>query len=444
MERLHQLCVAYRKIQSALPWLDCYISEMTPAYENASRDLPTEFVRLDYTNTKPRLIKQTDHSFEEIANIVSASPKIPFILVSGDRKLLYHILKIAELLSTHPNLYLATGNFCNHFGLERLVAMHLGHKLLFGTMAPFLDAGNAFGPIVLGLFDWKTKCDIAGNNFRRLLGKAPIYPAEVKMPSIAPFMIDSHAHTIYPDSACVFPTPHAEPTWECWKRNLDLQHIDIMMTTPSESNRDVVTYPSQMVSAQMCTDSHGRMYYYEAFNPSKCNQSLAILERSLPDPRCIGIKIHPAANQVYASDERFAKVFELADRFHKVVMSHTWGVSDYNPTQKFSCPSLFECHLKAFPNVNFTLGHAGGRANGFAEAVEICKKFPHVDVDLAGDLYHNGFLKNAIEQIGVDKMLFASDAYWIDPRCMLGMLLETKLSEPDLWKILRTNAMKRL
>jgi len=39
-------------------------------------------------------------------------------------------------------------------------------------------------------------------------------------------------------------------------------------------------------------------------------------------------------------------------------------------------------------------------------------------------------------------MLFASDSYWIDERCMLGMLFESGLPDAELWKVLRTNALE--
>ena len=48
--------------------------------------------------------------------------------------------------------------------------------------------------IALGKFDWKTKCDIAGNNFRRLLGLPEVIVPEVTMPEIPPYSGCPHSY----------------------------------------------------------------------------------------------------------------------------------------------------------------------------------------------------------------------------------------------------------
>ena len=150
--------------------------------------------------------------------------------------------------------------------------------------------------------------------------------------------------------------------------------------------------------------------------------------------------MHPKEHQVSAADPRYIEAFAIAQRFNKPVMSHTWGVSDYNPKQKFATPALFDELLNAFPDVRFILGHSGGRINGYQEAVKLCRDHKNVCVDLAGDLYHNGFLAHCIREIGVGRILFASDAYWFDARPMIGMLLETDLGDCALMQIFRYNA----
>jgi predicted TIM-barrel fold metal-dependent hydrolase len=154
------------------------------------------------------------------------------------------------------------------------------------------------------------------------------------------------------------------------------------------------------------------------------------------------LKCHPAVHKIYGSDQIYARAFEVAGRFNKTVMTHSWGLSDYNDTQKYSTPLLFDEHCRNYPDTKFVLGHMGGRPNGFTEAVEMCKRHKNVYADLAGDFFHNGVIQAAAAEIGTDKILFASDLYWIDPRCTLGMLIEADLPEADLWKILRTNALK--
>ena len=122
-------------------------------------------------------------------------------------------------------------------------------------------------------------------------------------------------------------------------------------------------------------------------------------------------------------------------------MTHSWGVSDHNPTQKHAAPERFECQPKTHPSVPFAFGHIGGHPNGFPAAVEMIKKYPQCMDDLSGDLLFNGYVRHAMSETGPDRLLFATDMYWIDPRCVMGMLLEIKeLSNEDLLKILRRHA----
>ena len=442
MERLLALHRTYNAIRAALPWLDCYVCDWPCAFADGNVKLPTPARQLDFTTTNPRLVRQTEHSFEEIEAMAVAHPEISYIIASGDRKMLYHFAALETVLKKHANLYLATTNVCNEFALERLIAAGLKDKLLYGSMMPFLGAGNTLAQIILGKFDWQTKCAIAGNNFRRLLGEPEVSVPEIKIPDIRPFLVDSHAHTLNAGGACRFPPYKADSIWSLWQEKMDPLWVEDIFITPSEPLHNVMQATAQSVITSMCREAKGRVRYYEVFDPLHIQESVAALEQSLPDPYCIGIKIHPSVCQVYASDPRYDQAFALASRFGKCIMSHTWGISDYNPTQKFATPKLFAPHLEKYPGVKFVIGHCGGRPNGLPEAVEICRRFPQVHCDFAGDIFFNGHVEHAISDIGPDRLLFASDSYWIDQRCMLGMFLETELTDAQLWGVFRENALK--
>jgi len=213
-------------------------------------------------------------------------------------------------------------------------------------------------------------------------------------------------------------------------------------STPSETITDVTRNPAQVVLEKLCRESHGHARYFEVFDPNFVDGSLRELEKSLTDPFCIGIKIHPVEHHVYASDPRYEQAFKMAERYHKTIMTHSWGLSDYNPNQRFGTPAQFAPMLEKYPQVTFVFGHTGGRPNGFIDAVEMCQRFSQTYCDLAGDFFHNGFLEHAVRKIGTERIIFASDSYWIDVRCMLGMLFETKCTDKVLWDIVHNNAIK--
>lgn len=441
LETLKQFRREYAAVRRALPFLDCYISELAPAWDDVPVLPDTAYRRLGTAEGRNRLVIQTEHSFDEIEAMAKAAPEVNFIIASGYRKLLYHIEAVTRLIREYPNLYVATGNLCNVFALEDLVKAGCRDKLLYGSMAPYLDPGQAMGPVVLGDFDWETKCAIAGNNFRRLLGEPPVLPPALPQIRIPKLIIDAHGHTANPGSKLRFPAPNSAPVWSQWEGKLDFFGITHFFNTPGETIDNVTKFPGRS-TRDFCVASGGRVRYFEVFDPRCVDASMAELRRSLPDPMCVGIKIHPVEHVIDADVPEYAPVYRIAAAYNKPILTHSWGVSDYNPHQKCGTPDRFDAHLSANPRTRFVFGHTGGRPNGLEQAVEMCRKHPRCMTDLAGDLFNGGFLAHALRDIGPDRIIFATDMYWIDPRCTLGMLLEQPLADADLLKILRLNAEK--
>ncbi|MBR2344908.1 MAG: amidohydrolase family protein [Lentisphaeria bacterium] len=441
LELLKNFRKEYNSVRNALPFLDCYVSDLAASWDDVPALPPTDYRKLSTSEGKNRLVIQTDHTFDEIEAMAKAEPEINFIIASGTKKLLYHIEAVSRLIKEYANIYVCTGNFCNVFALEDMVKAGCADKLLYGTMTPYLDPGQAIGPVVLGDFDWETKCAIAGNNFRKLLGEAPVIPPampNVKMPAI---LIDAHGHTANAGSKTPFPAPNSEPVWEQWEPKLGFFGITHFFNTPGETINNVADFPGRN-TRDLCVASGGRVRYFEGFDPRDVEGSLKELRQSLPDEMCIGIKIHPAEHVIDADVPEYEEVYKIAAEFDKPIMTHSWGVSDYNPRQKCASPERFDKWLTAYPQARFVFGHTGGRPNGFVHAVAMCKKHPQCMTDLAGDLFNGGFLTHALKEIGADRIMFATDMYWIDPRCTLGMLMEQPLSDEDMLKILRTNAEK--
>lgn len=386
----------------------------------------------------PLIVKATDAELESIARLAENFPALDLVFASGDRKILYYFTELTELLKKYPRLFLATANLCNMLALERLDRENLSGKLLYGSFMPFLAEDTAMAPLIMSDLEWRKKCAVAGNNLRNILGLEPLLPREIKYRKAPPFIVDAHGHTTRTAGLYRMAVPDLDFRWPQWRSFLDAVSIRKICVTPSEA---ISLQESARDSAlDLCRASGGRMRFFEVFNPNTVERSLEYLEAALPLPECAGIKIHPAVHQVYASDQRYAHAFATAKKFGKPVMTHSWEISSYNPTQKFSRPGLFEEHIKAFPEVKFVLGHAGGRPGSFPEVVDLCRKYPNVSVDISGDYFHNGMIGNLVPAIGAERVLFASDVDWIDPRCIAGMLLGSSLTEAELRMIFETNA----
>ncbi|MBQ6471303.1 MAG: amidohydrolase family protein [Victivallales bacterium] len=454
---LQHLRSNYRAIRAALPWLDAWQpDDVTPPFPDYNPPAPPaasglrryrpEEGSLEYAaalaaDKAPLLVKATQVTLADLETVMRANPHTDFIYCTGDRKILYDFGQLMLFLQVHPNFHLCSANLCNETPCERVKRRGLLHKLVFGSMAPFWDEDVSMSPIILSNLTWEEKCAVAGNNLRRLLGQQPVLPPEVPRETLPPFITDAHAHLTRRAECLPFPILDAEWDWPQWRTLLDYLGTRTMFVTPNESIR-WAEFASSTVAAPLCEQAGPRLAFFEVFDPRDVEASIRHCEESLPMESCIGIKIHPASHRAYASDPRYAEAFRLAAKYGKPIMSHTWEVSSYNPVQKYSCPHLFESHLKAFPQVRLVLGHAGGRPSTMPEVSYLCGRYPNVTVDLAGDYFHRGVIHTLAREIGTERILFASDINWIDPRCTLGMLLQSGLTDGALLDILVNNARR--
>ena len=83
MNALKNLIANYKAAQAALPWLDCYVSELPAQFPGASTALTTEAVRLTREG-KIRLVIQTEHTFEEMEQMAAAARRVlPSVSLRG-------------------------------------------------------------------------------------------------------------------------------------------------------------------------------------------------------------------------------------------------------------------------------------------------------------------------------------------------------------------------
>jgi predicted TIM-barrel fold metal-dependent hydrolase len=188
-------------------------------------------------------------------------------------------------------------------------------------------------------------------------------------------------------------------------------------------------------------DSGGRILLYTVFDPTRPG-SLEFAERTLGEPGVVGVKIHPAFHLCPASDDRYRAIWQLAARQGVPILTHSWCVSDYNPTQRFAQPHLFGRYVDEFPDVPLILGHAGGRYEGHLAAAALARQHPNVYVDLSGDCYSLGLVEYLVREAGAPRVLYGSDLTWIDPRTQLAMVLDAPISPADKASVLRDNALR--
>jgi predicted TIM-barrel fold metal-dependent hydrolase len=188
--------------------------------------------------------------------------------------------------------------------------------------------------------------------------------------------------------------------------------------------------------------SHCRMFAYHCYSPSHIQMSVDAIRAHAGDKVFRGIKIHPSGTNVDADSELYRPVWDLARELKLPIISHTWNISTYHPSQKCAFTGKFEKYVSEYPDVTFTFAHSGGRYDGIVEAVRIGKGHKNCYFDIAGDIWGNGVLDYLVDNVGADRVMYGSDCYMIEHRPMLGVILGSDLKEADKEKIFRYNALK--
>lgn len=187
-------------------------------------------------------------------------------------------------------------------------------------------------------------------------------------------------------------------------------------------------------------ESRGRIVYLGVFDPRSASRSLEVLERAAGWPGFAGLKIHPVLHQTAGDHPSYRPAWEFAAAHDVPILTHSWSVSDYNPAQALATPERFEGWVRQFPAVRLVLGHAGGRGTGRAEAVRMARTHPGVFLDFAGDIYDEGTIPSLARSVPADRVLFASDYPWFDPRSHLSRVLLADIDDELKRKILVENA----
>ena len=385
----------------------------------------------------PLVVLHTDVSWDRLDACAARHPALAVIIESGPVKILYHLEAIEALLRRRPNVRLCLANFCNWLGVERLVERGLGERLLFGSHRPRFNPHAAMGPIVMSRLDWPAKCGLAGDNLRRLLGEPVRLMPEVPFAPPPPFIVDAHTHF---GGNGRFPVPDERFAPADWLPALDAAALATAWICPMAALRDS-SVSARALFHPFREGSAGRFRYFEVFHPrADAGEQIRRLDEAAADPACCGVKIHPTEHQTPADDPAYGPVFAWARERGRPILTHSWDLSATNPAQACSFPSKFRRHLAAYPGVRLVLGHAGGRPGSLAAVAALCREFPAVRVDLAGDYYDSGLVEELAGRLGPERVLFGSDLNWIDPRANLAFVLASELSDEAAALILGGNA----
>lgn len=155
-----------------------------------------------------------------------------------------------------------------------------------------------------------------------------------------------------------------------------------------------------------------------------------------------GLKLHPNFQEFKPSDPGCLEVCEEASQHSLPVIFHT-GTKGYEkrPGRIPSALENFEALLRTFPQMTFILGHMG--ISQYKLAIRLAQRYPNVYLETSGQPASH--IKEAIQAVGGDRVLFGSDWPLWDPIYPLKAVLDATKGDLGLRKlVLHENAVRIL
>ncbi|MEV6864953.1 amidohydrolase family protein [Streptosporangium subroseum] len=158
----------------------------------------------------------------------------------------------------------------------------------------------------------------------------------------------------------------------------------------------------------------GRFGVWQVYNPHH--------RTPLTDaPGVWGIKLHPDVHLCRLDDRLYEPVWELG----LPVLAH--GQTD----SPWSSPEMFAAVAARHPEVPLLMGHAGLWPYGFRRAAEAVAGHPSVLLEICGSKMTGRWIARLAALAGADRVVFGTDACFLDQRVGFGRVALASLTEPD-------------
>jgi hypothetical protein len=154
------------------------------------------------------------------------------------------------------------------------------------------------------------------------------------------------------------------------------------------------------------------------------------------------VKLHPAMVRFFPDAPELQPIYRACGELGLPVFFHG-GRAGIEPeyTHQFTLMRHYEAAFRAFPEVQFVLGHAGAR--DVADAIPLARRYPNVWLGIHGQGV--SMLSHLIEEVGTDRLLFGSDWPFYHLAATLAKVLIATEARPDArTAILRGNAERLL
>lgn len=284
-------------------------------------------------------------------------------------------------------------------------------------------AQSAFSALALGSLSRSEAAPVApepASIFAQVRSGRPLQGVDV---------VDVHAHIDVPARDLIWPL-NADDL------DADSRRCGIGLTIVSPFEGFMATNPDQLKAAHdLCVQAVAKyktsLRAYLAFQPHLLKASVAEMRRALqPDSPFVGFKLHGAIDQYPADGPNYQPLFEFANEHGMTVLYHVYGKLD-----------RVAAMLEKYPRMNLIVAHLGLWISP-DNLGNYLKSLPNLYADTCSSTLPNGRLEKLVAEGGAEKILFGTDATYLDVGPQVAKVAFARLSEEQKRLVFGGNARR--
>ncbi len=176
-----------------------------------------------------------------------------------------------------------------------------------------------------------------------------------------------------------------------------------------------------------------RLIGYYRLNPGEGKQAREFLKKGVEEWGMKGLKLHPVGNMIPPGSSESIELVKTAASLGVPTLFHCGD-------EEFTLPMQIAEAARQAPEATIILGHMGGYFH-VEDAIRAALKYDNIILETSAMPYPHK-VKEAVDRIGADRVLFASDGPGCPPDLELKKIEKADLTEEEREKVLFKNIKK--
>jgi predicted TIM-barrel fold metal-dependent hydrolase len=182
-----------------------------------------------------------------------------------------------------------------------------------------------------------------------------------------------------------------------------------------------------------CQKYPDRLWGFARLNPGKGLEAIELLQYAIIELDFKGLKLHPFGYRQAPDSEQTLTLIREAATLGVPTLFHCGD-------EENTTPLMIARAAQKVPEAKIILGHMGGYFH-VAEALRVAKKYPNLYLETSACPYPD-MIKAAVEAVGPDRVLYASDGPGCPPRLEIHKVRLAELNPEDEAKVLGKSFLK--